>query len=163
MGIQYGVLQKKSPVVANEAFGNPIGSVNYLTKCLNSAPARNFGAQAAGILIVFPVCGLRPIRALRLALVKVPKPTNLTSSPFFTVFLTLVIKQSTMCSHCAFGIFVSNAIFSINCALFMSFSFVRRLALLERGVVVVTSCCRSSSLISISENKNKLSSSGRLK
>jgi len=44
-------------------------------------PGLNEGILAAGILIVLPVCGLRPVLADRARTEKVPKPTNGTSFP----------------------------------------------------------------------------------
>ena len=43
---------------------------------------RNFKVVLAGILMVSPVAGLRPSRALRLARTNLPKP-GITNSPFF--------------------------------------------------------------------------------
>ena len=60
---------------------------NYfvLRASLNCLPATNFGWTEAGIWIVAPVAGLRPVRASRLADLKVPKPTKEISSPALTV------------------------------------------------------------------------------
>jgi len=59
------------------------GTVDYFTAFFSFNPALNFGTLAAAILMVSPVRGLRPVRALRLLIEKVPKPTKLTFFPFF--------------------------------------------------------------------------------
>ena len=46
------------------------------TTALNFAPATNFGTVLAGILSAAPVDGFLPVRAARLADLKVPKPTS---------------------------------------------------------------------------------------
>ena len=51
-------------------------SPSYLTACLRALPAVNRATRRFGILIGAPVCGLRAVRALRLAVLNVPKPTN---------------------------------------------------------------------------------------
>src|SRR5690606_37120535 len=55
---------------------------SQLTASFNPLPALNFGWVDALIVIGWPVRGLRPVEALRLATEKVPKPTRRTSSPF---------------------------------------------------------------------------------
>ena len=47
-------------------------------------PALNFTLFEALILIFTPVFGLIPIRAFRLAILKVPKPTSCTGLPFLS-------------------------------------------------------------------------------
>jgi hypothetical protein len=64
-----------------------------LTACLSVAPAENFGALDALILTGAPVCGLRPVRAPRLATENFPKPVIATSSPFLSVLCTVLIKD----------------------------------------------------------------------
>src|SRR5690606_34427247 len=54
------------------------------TTALNFAPATNFGTVVAGIFRAAPVDGFLPVRAARLADLKVPKPTSCTASPFLT-------------------------------------------------------------------------------
>jgi len=44
----------------------------------SAAPGENFGALVAGIWMVAPVCGLRPVRAPRSVTSKEPKPVNIT-------------------------------------------------------------------------------------
>jgi hypothetical protein len=43
----------------------------------------NFTAVEAGIWISLPVCGLRPLRAARFTVLKLPKPEMAMASPFF--------------------------------------------------------------------------------
>src|ERR1700704_111921 len=60
-----------------------------LTAFFNSAPALNLATRRAAILIVAPVCGFRPLRALRCEVEKVPKPIRATRSPFFSALVML--------------------------------------------------------------------------
>src|SRR5690349_7166742 len=53
-----------------------------LTAFFNSAPGVNFATLRAAILIVAPVCGLRPLRAFLSDTENVPKPIRATRSPF---------------------------------------------------------------------------------
>src|SRR5262245_12911141 len=48
----------------------------------------------AGILMASPVAGLRPIRALRLTTLNLPRPFIGTSPPFLIVFSTTVVSPS---------------------------------------------------------------------
>ena len=57
-----------------------------------SAPALNFATFLAAILISAPVCGLRPVRALRLLTENVPNPTKITLSPFFKASAVADVK-----------------------------------------------------------------------
>src|SRR5690349_2442458 len=65
------------------------------TACFREAPAENFGAFEALILTRSPVRGLTPWRAARLTTENFPKPVMLTSSPFFSVFVTVPSRDST--------------------------------------------------------------------
>ena len=84
-----------------------------------SLPALNFGTFLALILIVAPVCGLRPFLAARLETEKVPNPTSVTVSPFFKVDTTALVNASRVSFACFFDIPESFAICSINSALFI--------------------------------------------
>src|SRR5580704_1993886 len=53
-----------------------------LTAFFSSAPGVNFATFRAAILIVAPVCGLRPFRAFLCDTENVPKPISATRSPF---------------------------------------------------------------------------------
>src|SRR4051812_15130656 len=66
-----------------------------LTAVLRPAPGENFGALLALIFTVSPVCGLRPVRALRLTTENLPKPVIAISSPFLRVFSTVEMSDST--------------------------------------------------------------------
>ena len=55
------------------------------TASLSALPGLNAGAVEAGIDRLSPVCGLRPVRAGRFLVPKVPNPAILTSSPFARV------------------------------------------------------------------------------
>ena len=50
--------------------------------------AENFIAVEAGTVTVAPVCGLRPVRSLRLVVLNEPKPGHATLSPLFVVSTT---------------------------------------------------------------------------
>jgi len=54
-----------------------------LTASFRPLPALNLGWLDAGIWMLSPVRGLRPVVAARLVTLKVPKPTRRTSSPPF--------------------------------------------------------------------------------
>src|SRR3546814_782489 len=56
----------------------------------------------AEIWILAPVCGLRPVVALRLATENVPNPTRRTSWPFFNVVVMLSNTLSTALTASAF-------------------------------------------------------------
>lgn len=51
-------------------------NINYLTASFKALPALNAGTVVAAILIAAPVCGLRPSRAARSRVSKVPKPIS---------------------------------------------------------------------------------------
>ena len=72
-------------------------SVNalLLDGCLEALPAVKRATRRLGILMAAPVCGLRAVRALRLAVLKVPKPTNETESPFLSDLVMPSISDST--------------------------------------------------------------------
>src|SRR5215471_2179470 len=65
-----------------------------LTAFFNSAPAVNLATRRAAILMVAPVWGLRPLRALRCDTENVPNPISATRSPFFSapVMLSTVVS-----------------------------------------------------------------------
>ena len=64
----------------------PLAAVFLLpaTDPLSVAPALNTGAVVAAIFTGAPVRGLRPARAWRLRVSKVPKPGRVTLSPFWS-------------------------------------------------------------------------------
>src|SRR5688500_14830855 len=61
--------------------------VDQLTASFSALPALNDGFFDFWILIVSPVFGLRPSRAARSRTWKVPKPTRVTASPFFSALV----------------------------------------------------------------------------
>src|SRR5438128_7316467 len=61
--------------------GNRIPNYFLFTAFFNSAPGVNFATLRAAILMVAPVCGLRPFRAFLCDTEKVPKPIRATRSP----------------------------------------------------------------------------------
>ncbi len=117
---KYGEFEK-APSISRGFLGDPI--FYLLTIALNSAPALNFATFLAAILIVAPVCGLRPSLAALLVTEKVPKPTKVTLSPFFNALLAAPMKASIVLPASALVIPVSDAIASINSALFIIINF----------------------------------------
>src|SRR5690606_8166475 len=92
------------------------------TEFSNSAPPLNFTTFLAAILIVLPVCGLRPSLAALLETDHDPKPTRETRPPFFRVPLTLFRNDSNASFAALLLIPASAAIASINSDLFMIIS-----------------------------------------
>jgi len=90
-----------------------------IRKHLNALPETNAGTLEAAILISAPVCGLRPVRALRSLILNVPKPINCTASPFFK----LSVIASKVASKATLACFLFNsaalAIASIKSVLFI--------------------------------------------
>src|SRR6202044_2503924 len=68
----------------------PVFRYFLLTVFFSSAPGVNFATFRAAILIVAPVCGLRPLRAFLCDTEKVPKPIKATRSPFFNAPVMLL-------------------------------------------------------------------------
>src|SRR5579871_5387310 len=99
-----------------------LGTCDYLTACFNALPAANFGTRRFGILIAAPVCGLRAVRAFRCVVLKVPKPTNDTESPFFSALVTVSISVSIAQAALVFVRPASFAIFATISCLFMAAS-----------------------------------------
>src|SRR5439155_3104396 len=92
---------------------------NYFTACFSALPALNRGTRRFGTLIVAPVCGLRALRALRFEVLKVPKPTNETESPFLSDLVMPSMSESTAAAALVFVSPVSLAIFWMTSCLFM--------------------------------------------
>src|SRR5579864_8371885 len=89
------------------------------TAFFNSAPGLNFATLRAAILIVAPVCGLRPLRALRCDTEKVPKPINATRSPLRRADAMLSTAVSMAVVACALLTSHAPAILSTRSALFI--------------------------------------------
>src|SRR5687768_7582030 len=69
--------------------------------------------------IVPPVRGLRPLRALRTAVLKVPKPTKVTASPFLSDVVMVASVAATIFVASDFETPVSLTMRAINCCLFI--------------------------------------------
>ena len=85
----------------------------------NSLPALKRATFLAFILMVAPVCGLRPVRALRLVTEKVPKPTNVTLFPDLSALVTAPVKASSAALAWDLLRPASSAILATNSALFI--------------------------------------------
>src|SRR5580700_11554757 len=92
------------------------------TDFFSSAPGVNFATLRAAILIVAPVCGLRPFRAFLCDTEKVPKPIKATRSPFRNAPVMLLTAVSIAVAACALLISQAPAILSTRSALFICFS-----------------------------------------
>src|ERR1035438_10509124 len=90
-----------------------------LTAFFNSAPGENFATLRAAILIVAPVCGLRPFRAFLCDIEKVPKPIKATRSPLRNAPVMLLTAVSIAVVACALLISQAPAILSTRSALFI--------------------------------------------
>jgi hypothetical protein len=80
---------------------------------LKAWPGEKRTVLRAAILIVAPVCGLRPVLAFLLDFFQVPKPTNCTELPFFREVLTSLMKVFNTLLTADFGSFVFVEIESI--------------------------------------------------
>src|SRR2546429_7626220 len=90
-----------------------------LTAFLSSAPGVNFATLRAAILMVAPVCGLRPFRAFLWDTEKVPKPIRATRSPLRNAPVMLLTAVSIAVVACALLISQAPAILSTRSALFI--------------------------------------------
>src|SRR5579864_446900 len=99
--------------------GNLIVSYFLLTAFFSSAPGVNFATFRAAILMVAPVCGLRPLRAFLCDTEKVPNPIRATRSPFFSADVMLSTAVSIAVVACALLISHAPAILSTRSALFI--------------------------------------------
>src|SRR3984957_11759692 len=97
---------------------------NYFlfTAFFSSAPGLNFATLRAAILMVAPVCGLRPLRAFLCDTEKVPKPIKATRSPLRRADVMLSTAVSMAVVACALLISHAPEILSTRSALFMRFS-----------------------------------------
>src|SRR5437870_9144735 len=95
--------------------------VPYLrfTAFFRSAPAENFATFRAAILLLAPVCGLRPLRAFLCETEKVPNPISATRSPFFRAVVILSTAVSMAVAACALLMLQPPAIRSMRSALFI--------------------------------------------
>src|SRR5579863_6968127 len=90
-----------------------------LTVFFSSAPGVNFATFRAAILIVAPVCGLRPFRAFLCDTENVPKPISATRSPFRRAPVMLSTAVSIAVVADALLISQAPAILSTRSALFI--------------------------------------------
>src|SRR5271165_659614 len=98
-------------------FGAPY--LPLLTTFLSSFPGVNLATLRAAILMVAPVCGFRPLRALRCETENVPNPIKATRSPFLRAAVTLSTVVSIAVVACALEMLQAPAIRSTRSALFM--------------------------------------------
>src|SRR5262245_37373512 len=73
----------------------------------------NFATVLAGILMAWPVAGLRPMRAFRFTTLNFPSPARGISPPFFIVFSTMRVNASRKVLAARFSVAASLAISSI--------------------------------------------------
>src|SRR6478736_9153468 len=99
--------------------GNRIPNYFLFTAFFSSAPGVNFATLRAAILMVAPVCGLRPLRAFLCETEKVPNPINATRSPFLRAEVMLSTLVSIAVDAWALLIWQLAAIRSIRSALFI--------------------------------------------
>src|SRR5208283_4973726 len=81
-----------------------------LTTFFSSFPGVNFATRRAAILIVAPVCGFRPLRALRCETENVPNPISATRSPLRRAVVILSTVVSIAVVACPFDILQAPAI-----------------------------------------------------
>src|SRR5437764_15484563 len=74
--------------------GNRIPNYFLFTAFFSSAPGVNFATLRAAILMVAPVCGLRPLRAFLCETEKVRKRIDATRSPLRRAAVTLPTEVS---------------------------------------------------------------------
>src|SRR5436305_8339005 len=99
--------------------GNRIPNYFLFTAFFSSAPGVNFATLRAAILMVAPVCGLRPLRAFLCETEKVPKPISATRSPFFSAEVMLSTVVSMAPAACVLLMWQPAAILSMRSALFI--------------------------------------------
>src|SRR6202142_4297103 len=90
-----------------------------LTTFLSSFPGVNLATLRAAILMVAPVCGFRPLRALRCETENVPNPIKATRSPLRRAAVMLSTVVSIAVVACAFETLQAPAIRSTRSALFI--------------------------------------------
>src|SRR5246127_5076682 len=108
--------QDRPPAVSSKS-----GLFDYflLTAFFSSAPGVNFATLRAAILMVAPVCGLRPMRAFLWETENVPKPIKATRSPFLRAAVMLSTAVSIAVVACVLLISQAPAIRSTRSALFI--------------------------------------------
>src|SRR5271169_6255293 len=111
--------QGRPPAVSRVSKNSGAPYLPLFTTFLSSFPGVNLATLRAAILIVAPVCGFRPLRALRCETEKVPNPIRATRSPFLRAAVTLSTVVSIAVVACAFDMLQAPAIRSTRSALFM--------------------------------------------
>src|ERR1700722_18233231 len=91
------------------------------TVFFSSAPGVNFATLRAAILMVAPVCGLRPFRAFLCDIEKVPKPIKATRTPLRNAPVMLLTAVSIAVVACAFFFSHEPPTFSTPQGLFLFF------------------------------------------
>src|ERR1700722_10336002 len=107
------------PAVSLESKNSGAPYLPLLTTFFSSLPGVNLATLRAAILMVAPVCGFRPLRALRCETENVPNPIKATLSPFLRAAVTLSTVVSIAVVACAFEMLQAPAIRSTRSALFM--------------------------------------------
>src|ERR1700722_14044191 len=107
------------PAVSLESKNSGAPYLPLLTTFFSSLPGVNLATLRAAILIVAPVCGFRPLRALRCETENVPNPIKATRSPLRRAAVTLSTVVSIAVVACAFDMLQAPAIRSTRSALFM--------------------------------------------
>lgn len=92
---------------------------SYSTESDNFLPGLNFTTVFAGMLISFPVLGLRPVLADLLDTEKVPNPIRVTLSPPFNALPTESKTASKAAPACALVKFADSATWLIKSPLFI--------------------------------------------
>src|SRR5258707_7750072 len=96
------------------------------TASLNAFPAVNFTVFSAVILITSPVLGLRPVRAAREPVLKLPNPTSCTALPLTSDFVMIPSNASSCSLVITFVCPVLPAIASTSSCLFMFLALERK-------------------------------------
>src|SRR5271165_6568219 len=119
-GVAFSCGQQKTAGPTPCRLHNPeIWPYFLFTAFFSSAPGVNFATRRAAILIVAPVCGLRPFRAFLCDTENVPKPIRATRSPLRRADVMLSTAVSMAVVACALLISHAPAILSTRSALFI--------------------------------------------
>src|ERR1035438_5566526 len=123
-GLRTGLIQRTVErfigTAEQDCEGDCVAFAHFLLTCfLSSTPGVNLATLRAAILMTPPVCGLRPLRALRCETENVPKPTRVTRSPFFSASVTASIRVSMAAAALVLVMPVEAATFSTRSPLFM--------------------------------------------
>jgi hypothetical protein len=89
------------------------------TAALSAAPGTNFTVVDAAMVIASPVCGFRPERSARSALLKLPNPGITTSPPLASCSDTIFTNASSDLEAAAWDCSVAAASACASSVLFM--------------------------------------------